>query len=70
MDDYKISDNFQRTEGFKMISPHYSHPTKGGRPAESKLLGLFDEQIIVWNGEEYLGVPYKHEPTKFYLILE
>ena len=33
-------------------------------------LGLFDEQIIVWDGEEYLGVPYKHEPTKFYLILE
>lgn len=35
-----------------------------------KLLGLFDEQIIVWDGEEYQGVPYKHEPTKFYLILE
>ncbi len=53
-----------------MISPHHFHPTKGGSPAESKLLGLFDEHIIVWDGEEYLGVPYKHEPTKFYLILE
>ena len=70
MDDYKNSDNFQRTEGCKMISPHHFHPTKGGSPAESKLLGLFDEHIIVWDGEEYLGVPYKHEPIKFYLILE
>jgi hypothetical protein len=23
----KISDNFQRTEGWKMISPHHFHPT-------------------------------------------
>ena len=29
MDDYKKSDNFQRTEGCKMISPHHSHPTNG-----------------------------------------
>ena len=29
MDDYKNSDNFQRTEGFKMISPHHFHPTNG-----------------------------------------
>ena len=29
MDDYKNSDNFQRTEGCKMISPHHSHPTNG-----------------------------------------
>ena len=65
---YKVCDNFQRTECCKMISPHHFHPTNG--PSDSKLLGLFDEQIIVWDGEEYLGVPYKHEPTKFYLILE
>jgi hypothetical protein len=30
----KISDNFQRTEGCKMISPHHSHPTNGG-PSDS-----------------------------------
>ena len=35
MDDYKISDNFQRTEGCKMISPHHSHPTNGVRPEDS-----------------------------------
>ena len=29
MDDYKISDNFQRTEGCKMISPHHFHYTNG-----------------------------------------
>ena len=29
MDDYKNSDNFQRTEGSKMISPHHFHPTNG-----------------------------------------
>ena len=33
MDDYKISDNFQRTEGCKMISPHHFHPTMG--PSDS-----------------------------------
>ena len=53
-----------------MISPHHFHSTNGVSPADSKLLGLFDEQIIVWDGEEYLGVSYKLEPTKFYLILE
>ncbi len=36
MDDYKISDNFQRTEGYKIISPHHFHPTKGVSPADSK----------------------------------
>jgi hypothetical protein len=38
MDAYKISDNynFQSVEGFKMISPHYFHPTNGVRPADSK----------------------------------
>ena len=35
MDDYKNSDNFQRTEGCKMISPHHSHPTNGVRPSDS-----------------------------------
>ena len=29
MDDYKNSDNFQRTEGCKMISPHHFLPTNG-----------------------------------------
>ena len=33
MDDYKNSDNFQRTEGCKMTSPHHSHPTNG--PSDS-----------------------------------
>ena len=33
MDDYKNFDNFQRTEGCKMISPHHSHPTNG--PSDS-----------------------------------
>ena len=28
MDDYKNSDNFQRTEGCKMISPHHFHHIK------------------------------------------
>ena len=32
MDDYKNFDNFQRTEGCKMISPHHSHPTNGVDP--------------------------------------
>jgi hypothetical protein len=36
MDDYKNSDNFQRTEGFKMISPHHFHPTNGVSPSDSK----------------------------------
>ena len=35
MDDYKNSDNFQRTEGYKIISPHHSHPTNGVRPSDS-----------------------------------
>ena len=35
MDDYKNSDDFQRTEGCKMISPHHSHPTNGVRPSDS-----------------------------------
>ena len=32
----KNSDNFQRTEGCKMTSPHHSHPTNGVRPSHSK----------------------------------
>ena len=35
MDDYKNSDNFQGTEGCKIISPHYFHPTNGVRPSDS-----------------------------------
>ena len=35
MDNHKISDNFQRTEGCKMISPHHSHSTNGVRPSDS-----------------------------------
>ena len=33
----KISDNFQRTEGCKMISLHHFHPTNGVRPADSNV---------------------------------
>ena len=32
MDDYKNSDNFQRTEGCKMISPHHLTPPMGSDP--------------------------------------
>ena len=35
MDDHKISDNFQRTEGCKMTSPHHFHPTNGVSPEDS-----------------------------------
>ena len=35
MDDYKNSDNFQRTEGSKMISSHHSHPINGVGPEDS-----------------------------------
>ena len=35
MDDYKNSDNFQRTEGCKMISPHHFYPTNGVGPSDS-----------------------------------
>ena len=41
MDDHKISDNFQRTEGCKMISPHHSHPTNGVRPSDSSYIYLY-----------------------------
>ena len=34
MDDYKNSDNFQRTEGCKMILPHHSHPINGVGPSD------------------------------------
>ena len=34
MDDYRNSDNFQRTEGCKMTSPHYSHLTNGVGPSD------------------------------------
>ena len=39
MDDYKNSDNFQRVEGSKMISPHLFHPTNGVRPSDSLVDG-------------------------------
>ena len=32
---YKVCDNFQRTEGCKIISPHHYHPTNGVRPSDS-----------------------------------
>ena len=35
MDDYKISDNFNGVAGSEVMSPHHSHPTNGGRPADS-----------------------------------
>ena len=35
MDDYKNFDNFQRTDGCKMISPHHFHPTNGVSPSDS-----------------------------------
>ena len=31
----KISDNFQTTEGCKIISPHHFHPTNGVSPTDS-----------------------------------
>ena len=37
MDDYKNFDNFQRTEGYKMISPYHPHPTNGVRPSDSNV---------------------------------
>ena len=42
MDDYKNSDNFQRTEGCKIISPHYSHPTNRVRPSDSNYMNLLE----------------------------
>jgi hypothetical protein len=50
MDDYKISDNFQRTEGFKIndftppLSPHHFHPTNGVRPSDSNLKCRMDKE--------------------------
>ena len=40
MDDYKNSDNFQRTEGYKIISPHHFHPTNGVGPSDSMAVNL------------------------------
>ena len=34
----KIFDNFQRTEGFKMISPHHFHPTNGPSDSNDALI--------------------------------
>ena len=47
MDAYKISDNFQRTEGCKMISPHHSHPTNGVRPSDVKWGGAQNDPHII-----------------------
>ena len=45
MDDHKNSDNFQRTEGCKMISPHHFHPTNGDprihNTESNRKVGLF-----------------------------
>ena len=43
MDDYKISDNFQRTEGCKMTSPHHFHPTKGV-PSDSYVENTYNQK--------------------------
>ena len=58
-DDYKNSDNFQGTEGYKIFSPHHSHPTNGVRPLDSNEMRceacgkeVFD------NGEERFACPY------------
>ena len=32
---YKVCDNFQRMEGYKIISPHHSHPTNGVGSSDS-----------------------------------
>ena len=34
----KISDNFQTTEGCKMILPHHSYPTNGVGPSDSNAM--------------------------------
>ena len=46
MDDYKNSDNFQRTEGCKMISPHHFHPTNGVRSSDSNRICKLGSLII------------------------
>ena len=54
MDDYKISDNFQRTEGCKMISPHHYHPTNGmARILMMKEFGVCGWWLI----EKYVNYP-------------
>ena len=50
MDGYKNSDNFQRTEGCKMISPHHSHPTNGVGPSDVNMkavVGVLAETLLV-----------------------
>jgi hypothetical protein len=42
IDDYKNSDNFQGMVGFKMISPHHSHPTNG--PSDSYNKAIVDSR--------------------------
>ena len=58
MDDYKNFDNFQRTEGCKMISPHHSHPTKGVRPVDSNIVLFVD-----MNGIAHIGIITAHNPV-------
>ena len=51
MDDYKNSDNFQRTERSKMISPHHFHPTNGVTPSDSNWAPKFPDGTAVLNPE-------------------
>ena len=45
MDDYKNSDNFQRTEGCKINDfPHHFHPTNGVRPSDSYNKAIVDSR--------------------------
>jgi siderophore synthetase component len=56
MDDYKNSDNFQRTEGSKMILPHHFHPTNGVRPSDS-----MDKQNKYDSETEHGTIPDKQD---------
>ena len=59
MDDYKNSDNFQRTEGCKMISPHHFHPTNGVSPSDSNSVfrqGYSSASIEIQSGVRFFHV--------------
>jgi len=68
MDDYKNSDNFQRTEGRKMISPHHSHPTNGVGPSDSICDKGLECKYYLLNaavaGEAYNKNFYAHEMVR------
>ena len=68
MDDYKISDNFQRTEGYKMISPHHFHPTKGVGPSDSIAHGNKWGQIIMPTESHVYGETWTDTDTVVALV--